>query len=161
MSVDLGSDIIAMEWPFPHTIYCNINSWLCLFSLKKELITSDRCVEMGIPWQLCRTIGPLLGQRLPLAIAKAHSQGEINFSAHLSAIMYARGIFLTLSKMLITVDTSYALLLVLGTQIYSLCMKMHQRRCTCHMMHFIVPSPNWHHPVMLWRHAVMSHDVTP
>ncbi len=30
-----------------------------LFSIKKELVTSEGCVEMDIPWQLCRTIGPL------------------------------------------------------------------------------------------------------
>ncbi len=29
----------------------------------KELYTGEGCVEMDIPWQLCRTIGPLLSQR--------------------------------------------------------------------------------------------------
>ncbi len=34
----------------------------CLFILsykEKELFTGEGCVEMDIPWQLCRTIGPL------------------------------------------------------------------------------------------------------
>ena len=31
----------------------------CLFLSTKELITSEGCVEMDSPWQLCRTIGPL------------------------------------------------------------------------------------------------------
>ncbi len=26
---------------------------------EKELFTGEGCVEMDIPWQLCRTIGPL------------------------------------------------------------------------------------------------------
>ena len=30
---------------------------------------------MDIPWHLCRTIGPPLSQRLPLAIAKAQPRG--------------------------------------------------------------------------------------
>ncbi len=30
------------------------------------------------PWQLCRTIGPLLSQRLPLATAKAQPMGIVN-----------------------------------------------------------------------------------
>ncbi len=39
--------------------------------LKKELRTSDGCVETDILWQLCQTIGPLLSQRFLLASAKA------------------------------------------------------------------------------------------
>ncbi len=30
---------------------------------------------MVIPWQFCRTIGPLLSQRFPLASAKAQPRG--------------------------------------------------------------------------------------
>ncbi len=30
-----------------------------LFCKEKELFKGEGCVEMGIPWQLCRTIGPL------------------------------------------------------------------------------------------------------
>ncbi len=60
--VDLWSDIIAMEYPFPHIgrlllalsiilIICNIALISHhAFSLK-ELVTSDGCVEMDIPWQ--------------------------------------------------------------------------------------------------------------
>ncbi len=33
---------------------CRMHSWA-----QKELITSHRCVEMVIPWQLCRTISSL------------------------------------------------------------------------------------------------------
>ncbi len=43
-------------------------------NIKKELIKSDGCVEMVIPWQLCRTIGQLLSQALALL---KHSQGGI------------------------------------------------------------------------------------
>ncbi len=42
---------------------------------EKELFTGKGCVEMDIPWQFCRTIGPLLSQRFPLAIAKAQPRG--------------------------------------------------------------------------------------
>ncbi len=87
-SVDLWSNIIAMEWPFPHICRTDlpsfalrsrqalivINAWsrlhgflgnlstvsFCLFSIEKELIISNRCVEMVTPWQLCRATGPLL-----------------------------------------------------------------------------------------------------
>ncbi len=52
MSVDLWSDIIAMEYPSPHIL-----RMLFFFPFEKELVTSERCVEMDIPWQLCRTIG--------------------------------------------------------------------------------------------------------
>ncbi len=47
-----------------------------VFFTKKELYTGEGCVEMDIPWQLCRTIGPLLSQRFPLASAKAQPMGE-------------------------------------------------------------------------------------
>ncbi len=30
-----------------------------LFYKEKELLTGEGCAEMDIPWQLCRTIGPL------------------------------------------------------------------------------------------------------
>ncbi len=30
-----------------------------LFYKEKECLTGEGCVEMDIPWQLCRTIGPL------------------------------------------------------------------------------------------------------
>ncbi len=30
-----------------------------LFYKEKELLTGEGCVEMDVPWQLCRTIGPL------------------------------------------------------------------------------------------------------
>ena len=42
---------------------------------RKELITSERCVEMDIPWQLCQTICPLLSQRFLLTSAKAQPSG--------------------------------------------------------------------------------------
>ncbi len=42
--------------------------FISLFSIKKELITIEGRVEMDDPWQLCRTIGPLL----------KHSQGGIS-----------------------------------------------------------------------------------
>ncbi len=41
-----------------------------------EKYTGEGCVEMDIPWQLCRTIGPLLIQRFPLASAKAQPREE-------------------------------------------------------------------------------------
>ncbi len=50
-----------------------------LFYKEKEHLTGERCVEMDIRWQLCRTIGPLLSQRFPLASAKAQPSG--GFSA--------------------------------------------------------------------------------
>ena len=34
---------------------------------------------MVIPWQLCRTVGPLVRQRLPLASAKAQPRGGFLF----------------------------------------------------------------------------------
>ncbi len=34
---------------------------------------------MDKPWQLCRTIGPLLSQRFPLASAKALPRGDFQF----------------------------------------------------------------------------------
>ncbi len=46
-----------------------------VLSFKKELRTSNVCVEMDIPWQLCRTIGPLLSQRFLSTSAKAQSGG--------------------------------------------------------------------------------------
>ena len=33
-------------------------------------------MEMAIPWQLCRIIGPSLSQRLLMASAKAQSMGD-------------------------------------------------------------------------------------
>ncbi len=49
-----------------------------LFYKEKELFTSKGCVGVVIPWQLCRTIGPLLSYRLPLASAKAQPRGEFH-----------------------------------------------------------------------------------
>ncbi len=47
-----------------------INEHLFLtFPIKKELTASNRCVEMVVPWQLCRTIGSLT----------LHSQEKIIF----------------------------------------------------------------------------------
>ena len=70
---DLWSDIIAMEKPFPQIRHLLLLEWLFF---KWELITSNRCVEMDIPWQLCRTIGPLLSHRFRLASAKAQPGGD-------------------------------------------------------------------------------------
>ncbi len=58
-------------------LYMYIKLLSSCFFINKELITSDGCVEMVIPWQLCRTIGPLLSQRFPLASAKAQPMGGI------------------------------------------------------------------------------------
>ena len=58
-----------MEYPSKYILI------VFLFCKEKELFTSEGCVEMDIPWQLCRTIGPLLGQRFPLASAKAQPRG--------------------------------------------------------------------------------------
>ncbi len=41
----------------------------------KSCKTIEGCVEMVIPWQFCRTIGPLLSQRFLLASAKAQLRG--------------------------------------------------------------------------------------
>ena len=49
------------------------------FYKEKELLTGKGFVEMDIPWQLCRTIGPLLSQRFPLAGAKAQPRGDFQF----------------------------------------------------------------------------------
>ena len=46
-----------------------------MYTVKKEPYTSERSVEMDIPWQLCRTIGPLLLKRFPLASAKGQPMG--------------------------------------------------------------------------------------
>ncbi len=43
----------------------------------KELITSVGRVEMDDPWQLFRTLGPLLSHRFLLASAKAQSRGDL------------------------------------------------------------------------------------
>ncbi len=43
-------------------------------------------MEMVIPWQLCRTIGPLLSQRLPLASAKAQPR-EISIQGNSGPIV--------------------------------------------------------------------------
>ena len=44
------------------------------FWIKKELRTSEGCVEMDMPWQYCRTIGPLLVRDSSWQVLK-HSQG--------------------------------------------------------------------------------------
>ncbi len=54
----------------------NIQCLLSFSVKKKEPYTGEGCVEMDIPWQLCRTIGPLLSQRFPLANAKAQPRGD-------------------------------------------------------------------------------------
>ncbi len=54
-SVDLWSNIIAMEYPSPHIL----RLYVALFMKEEELYTGEGYVEMDIPWQLCRTIGPL------------------------------------------------------------------------------------------------------
>ncbi len=46
--------------------------------LQQKELTGEGCVEMDIPWQLCRTIGPLLSQRFPLASAKEQLRGDFN-----------------------------------------------------------------------------------
>ncbi len=46
-----------------------------LFYKEKKCLTGKGCVGVVIPWQLCRTIGPLLSQRFPLACAKAQPRG--------------------------------------------------------------------------------------
>ena len=45
---------------------------------------------MDIPWQLCRTIGPLLSQRFPLASAKAQPRALVsqNFSRTAIFVVY-------------------------------------------------------------------------
>ncbi len=50
-----------------------------LFYKERELLTGEGYVEVDIPWQLCRTIGPLLSQRFPLASAKAQPSGGGGF----------------------------------------------------------------------------------
>ncbi len=45
------------------------------FYKEKERLTGKGCVGVVIPWQICRTIGPLLSQRFPLASAKAQPRG--------------------------------------------------------------------------------------
>ncbi len=57
-----------------------VNSSFCLKN-KKELFTGEGCLVMDIPWQLCRTIGPLLSQRFPFASAKAQPSGGFQCSA--------------------------------------------------------------------------------
>ncbi len=57
--------------PFKHSMFT-----VFLFYKEKELFTGEGCVEMDIPWQLCRTIGPLLSKRFPLASAKAQPRGD-------------------------------------------------------------------------------------
>ncbi len=49
-----------MDYPSPHIL---------------RLYTCEGYVEMDNSWQLCRTIGPLLSQRFPLASAKAQPRG--------------------------------------------------------------------------------------
>ncbi len=74
--------IMSAEWK---KLKCNTwevlkRNFTVFFLLTKELITSDGCVEMDIPWQLCRTIGRLLSQRFLLASAKA--QPKWDFYVH-------------------------------------------------------------------------------
>ncbi len=45
-----------------------------LNDLKDRAVTSEGCVEMVKPWQLCWTTGPLLSKRLPLASPEAQSR---------------------------------------------------------------------------------------
>ncbi len=47
------------------------------FYKEKELFTGEGCVGVVIPWQFCRTIGPLLSQRFPLASAKGQPRGGL------------------------------------------------------------------------------------
>ncbi len=89
-SVDLWSDIIAMEYPLQHILrllnalfLCKIKRQ-CLLSFyfykEKERLTGEGCVGVDIPWQLCQTIGPLLSQRFPLASAKAQPRGGLSIN---------------------------------------------------------------------------------
>ncbi len=48
------------------------------------VLLGEGCVEMDIPWQLCRTIGPLLSKRFPLASAKAQPRGGFPFNMKFS-----------------------------------------------------------------------------
>ncbi len=41
-----------------------------LFYKEKELFTGEGCVEMDIPWKLCRTIGPLTLHSQEIAFSK-------------------------------------------------------------------------------------------
>ena len=60
----------------------------CLFFYKeKELFTGGGCVGVVISWQLCRTIGPVLSQRFPLASAKAQPRGDFCYSYTLNETM--------------------------------------------------------------------------
>ena len=43
---------------------------------------------MNIPWQLCRTIGPLLSQRFPFASAKAQPRGYLKTNHGILFLMY-------------------------------------------------------------------------
>ena len=54
-----------------------------LFYKQKELFTGEGCVEMDNPWQLCRTIGPLLRDS-PWQVLK-HSQGGGGCSAKMQS----------------------------------------------------------------------------
>ncbi len=68
-----------------------------LFFKQKELFTGEGCVEMDNPWQLCRTIGPLLSQRFPLASAKAQPRGDFQISLNINNyeyLWYPRGYFM-------------------------------------------------------------------
>ncbi len=96
--MDLWSDIIANVSPFPHI------HRLLLALLKKELITSDGCAEMVKHWQLCRTIGPLLSQRFPLASAKTQSKGGFIFLGRFHITCLWSLSWMLYSKVLILVD---------------------------------------------------------
>ncbi len=48
---------------------------------KKELFTGEGCDEMDIPWQLCRTIGPLLRDS-PWQVLKDSQGGDLNSNVY-------------------------------------------------------------------------------
>ncbi len=70
-----------------------VNCYIALFNRKKTVnikmfasCQATPCVEMDIPWQLCRTIGPLLSQRFPLASAKAQPMGGFSSTSNYSIL---------------------------------------------------------------------------
>ena len=80
-----NSELLGYFDPLPTTFYYHSKTTktnFCLLNNFKRAVKSQGCVEMVKPWQLCRTVGPLPSQRLPLARAKVQPRRDLLYSSY-------------------------------------------------------------------------------